>query len=308
LKEALKPNLVQSLEGTPAFVHGGPFANIAHGCNSVLATKMGLSLAEVVVTEAGFGADLGAEKFFDIKCRSAGLRPSAAAVVATLRALKHHGGVPKAGWGEPDRGALDRGLPNLLKHCEIVRGFGVPCVVAVNRFPGDTDEELGYLVDKLKGIGVPAAVADIWERGGDGGLEVAEKLLAAAEQPSRFRLLYDEEMQVKTKIGVIAQEIYGASGVVYAAEAESKIAQYEKLGLNRMPVCMAKTQYSLSDDGHLLGRPEGFTLTVRDLRVSAGAGFLVALTGSIMTMPGLPRRPAAEEMRVDPDGTAHGLS
>ena len=307
LKEALKPNLVQSLEGTPAFVHGGPFANIAHGCNSVLATRMGLALADVVVTEAGFGADLGAEKFFDIKCRSANLAPSAAVVVATLRALKHHGGAPKSAWSEPDRKTIDRGLPNLLKHTEIVRTFGVPCIVALNRFDGDTDEEIDYVIEKLESRGIPAAVADIWARGGEGGLALGEKVLAAADSPSRFRNLYDIGIHIKSKIGVIAHEVYGASTVVYTSEAEEKIARLEKLGLNRLPICMAKTQYSLSDNPSLFGRPGEFPITVRDLRVSAGAGFIVALTGSIMTMPGLPRHPAAEGIHVDPDGTVHGL-
>ena len=307
LKDALKPNLVQTIEGTPAFVHGGPFANIAHGCNSVIATKLGLHLAEYLVTEAGFGADLGAEKFFNIKCRSAGLTPSAAVVVASVRALKMHGGVPKDHLAEPDPAAVERGFPNLLKHCEIVRTFGVPLVVAVNRFPSDSEEELSAVLTLCEESRIPAALSEVHAKGGEGGIALAEMVLEASSRPSRFRFLYDEEMHIRSKIGVIASEIYGADRVVYTPEAEAQIRKLESLGLNRLPICMAKTQYSLSDNPALLGRPENFVITVRDLKVSAGAGFIVAYTGNVTTMPALPRHPAAENMDVDENGVVSGL-
>lgn len=307
LKDALKPNLVQTTEGTPAFVHGGPFANIAHGCNSVIATKLGLHLAEYLVTEAGFGADLGAEKFFNIKCRSAGLTPSAAVVVASVRALKMHGGVPKDHLAEPDPAAVERGFPNLLKHCEIVRTFGVPLVVAVNRFPSDSEEELSTVLTLCEESRIPAALSEVHAKGGEGGIALAEMVLEASSRPSRFRFLYDEEMHIRSKIGVIASEIYGADRVVYTPEAEAQIRKLESLGLNRLPICMAKTQYSLSDNPALLGRPENFVITVRDLKVSAGAGFIVAYTGNVTTMPALPRHPAAENMDVDENGVVSGL-
>ena len=307
LKDALKPNLVQTIEGTPAFVHGGPFANIAHGCNSVIATKLGLHLAEYLVTEAGFGADLGAEKFFNIKCRSAGLTPSAAVVVASVRALKMHGGVSKDRLAEPDPAAVERGFPNLLKHCEIVRTFGVPLVVAVNRFPSDSEEELSTVLTLCEESRIPAALSEVHAKGGEGGIALAEMVLEASSRPSRFRLLYDEEMHIRSKIGVIASEIYGADRVVYTPEAEAQIRKLESLGLNRLPICMAKTQYSLSDNPALLGRPENFVITVRDLKVSAGAGFIVAYTGNVTTMPALPRHPAAENMDVDENGVVSGL-
>lgn len=307
LKDALKPNLVQTIEGTPAFVHGGPFANIAHGCNSVIATKLGLHLAEYLVTEAGFGADLGAEKFFNIKCRSAGLTPSAAVVVASVRALKMHGGVPKDHLAEPDPAAVERGFPNLLKHCEIVRTFGVPLVVAVNRFPSDSEEELSTVLTLCEESRIPAALSEVHAKGGEGGIALAEMVLEASSRPSRFRFLYDEEMHIRSKIGVIASEIYGADRVVYTPEAEAQIRKLESLGLNRLPICMAKTQYSLSDNPALLGRPENFVITVRDLKVSAGAGFIVAYTGNVTTMPALPRHPAAENMDVDENGVVSGL-
>jgi formate--tetrahydrofolate ligase len=307
LKDALKPNLVQTIEGTPAFVHGGPFANIAHGCNSVIATKLGLHLAEYLVTEAGFGADLGAEKFFNIKCRSAGLTPSAAVVVASVRALKMHGGVPKDHLAEPDPAAVERGFPNLLKHCEIVRTFGVPLVVAVNRFPSDSEEELSTVLTLCEESRIPAALSEVHAKGGEGGIALAEMVLEASSKPSRFRFLYDEEMHIRSKIGVIASEIYGADRVVYTPEAEAQIRKLESLGLNRLPICMAKTQYSLSDNPALLGRPENFVITVRDLKVSAGAGFIVAYTGNVTTMPALPRHPAAENMDVDENGVVSGL-
>jgi formate--tetrahydrofolate ligase len=307
LREALKPNLVQCIEGTPAFVHGGPFANIAHGCNSVLATKMAMHLADYVVTEAGFGADLGAEKFFNIKCRSAGLSPAMAVVVASVRALKMHGGVPKERLGMPDVAAVELGMPNLLKHCEIVRTFGVPLVVAVNRFPGDTQEELDAVLTHCEKAGVRAAISDVHARGGEGGLALAEAVLDSLKKPARFRLLYDADMHIRSKIGVIASEIYGADRVVYTPEADAQIRRLEALELDRLPICVAKTQYSLSDNAALLGRPSNFVITVRDLKVSAGAGFIVAYTGNVTTMPALPRHPAAEGMDVDADGVVTGL-
>ena len=307
LKDAMNPNLVQTLEGTPAFVHGGPFGNIAHGCNSLIATQMALHLADYVITESGFGSDLGAEKFFDIKCRAGDLTPAAAIVVTTIRALKLHGGVPRSDLEKPDMLAVERGIGNLVKHCENMKTFGVPFVVCINQFPGDTFEEINYLLLRCDVLGLPAGVSNVWEKGSEGGTEVAEMVLQALEKPSHFRLLYDVRMHIKSKIGLIASEIYGAAGVVYTEEADKKIKQLEELGFGDLPICMAKTQYSLSDNQNLLGRPHGFYITVRDAKVSAGAGFIVASTGSIMTMPGLPKRPAAERIDVDATGRISGL-
>jgi formate--tetrahydrofolate ligase len=307
LKDAIKPNLVQTLEATPAFVHGGPFGNIAHGCNSITATKLALHLSDYVVTEAGFGSDLGAEKFFNIKCRAGGLVPEVAVVVATVRALKMHGGVPKSELDKPDMLAVERGLGNLVKHCENMRAFGLPFVVSINRFSKDTDEEINYLLLRCDVHGLPAAVSNVWENGGEGGIELAEMVLQALEKPSHFRMLYDTRMHVKSKIGLIAGEIYGAAGVVYTEEADKKIKQLEDLGFGDLPICMAKTQYSFSDNPNLLGRPHGFQITVKDAKVSAGAGFIVVYTGSIMTMPGLPKKPAAERIDIDENGVISGL-
>lgn len=306
-KDAIKPNLVQTLEGTPALIHGGPFANIAHGCNSVIATKLALKLADVVVTEAGFGADLGAEKFLDIKCRFAGIHPDAVVIVATVRALKMHGGLPKAELDRVDMAALERGLANLTKHIENVQKFGLPAVVAINAFPGDTGEELAFVEKKCAAMGAAVALSEVWAKGGAGGLELAEKVMAAVEQPSHFKFMYDVEQSIPEKIAAVAREIYGADGVDFTAAAGKQLAEIEALGLDKMPVCMAKTQYSLSDDPARLGRPEGFRITVKELRVSAGAGFIVALTGDILTMPGLPKKPAAENMDIDANGRITGL-
>jgi len=307
LKDAIKPNLVQTIEGTPAFVHGGPFGNIAHGCNSIIATKMGLGLADYIVTEAGFGSDLGAEKFFNIKCRAGGLVPDATVVVATIRALKMHGGVPKSELDKPDMLAVERGLGNLIKHCENMRVFGLPFVVCINKFPTDTIEEIDYLQLRCDVHGLPVAVSNVWEEGGKGGVGLAEMVLQALDKPSHFRMLYDARMHIKSKIGLVASEIYGAAGVVYTEEADKKIRQLEELELGDLPICMAKTQYSLSDNPNLLGRPHGFQITVKDVKASAGAGFIVAFTGSIMTMPGLPKRPAAERIDIDANGKISGL-
>lgn len=308
LKDALAPNLVQTLEGTPAFVHGGPFGNIAHGCNSVLATRAGLALGDLVVTEAGFGSDLGMEKFFDIKCRSAGLDPVAAVMVATVRALKLHGGVPLAELGREDPEAVRRGLPNLEKHIENVRKFGVPPVVAVNRFGSDTDAEIKVIAEYCRGAGVPVAVADVHARGGAGGLDLADLVIdAVAGGAAEFEPLYGLELGLAEKVEVIAREIYGADGVDYTTQARRQLERLEELGFGKLPICVAKTQYSFSDDPKLLGRPEGFRITVREATVSAGAGFVVVKTGEIMTMPGLPRVPAALGMRVGEDGTTVGL-
>ena len=307
LKDALKPNLVQTLENTPALMHGGPFANIAHGCNSVRATRLALKLADYTITEAGFGSDLGAEKFFDIKCRYAGLAPSAVVLVATMRALKYNGGVPKAQTGEPNVEALKRGLPNLAKHVENMQKYGVPVVVAINRFLTDSDEEVKLLSDFCAQTGCRFALSEVFAKGGEGGVELAKAVVEACEQPSQFRLLYDIDLPVKEKIAEIATEIYGADGVNYTAAAEKRLAEIEALGKAGLPVCMAKTQYSLSDDPSRLGRPAGFTITVKDLRLSAGAGFIVALTGDIMTMPGLPKGPAAHQIDVDAAGQISGL-
>lgn len=309
LKEALKPNLVQTLEGNPAFVHGGPFANIAHGCNSIIATKMALKLNDYVVTEAGFGADLGAEKFFDIKCRKAGLVPDAVVIVATVRALKHHGGAARDRLGEEDLEALKKGMPNLLKHVEnVTQKFGLPAVVAINRFPSDSERELDLIREQCAAYGVDVALSEVWGKGGKGGEALAQKVLAAIEKgQNQFRLLYRDEDDIMEKIRKIAVEIYGAKGVVYSAQASQGIKQAGELGLSNLPVCMAKTQYSLSDNPKLLARPENFEITVREVRISAGAGFIVAITGDIMTMPGLPKVPAAESIDVDSSGRISGL-
>ena len=307
-KDAIKPNLVQTLEGTPAFIHGGPFANIAHGCNSVMATKYALKLADYVVTEAGFGADLGAEKFLDIKCRFAGFKPDAVVIVATVRALKMHGGLPKAELEKVDMAALEKGLANLTKHIESIHAFGLPVVVAVNAFPTDTPEELAFVEEKCTALGAEVALSEVWAKGGEGGLALAEKVAAAAEKPSDFHFIYDTAQSIPEKITAITRTIYGGEGVDFTPAAQKQLAEIEALGLDKMPVCMAKTQYSLSDDAAKLGRPEGFRITVRELRVSAGAGFIVALTGNILTMPGLPKHPAAENMDIDESGKITGLT
>jgi formate--tetrahydrofolate ligase len=308
LKDAMLPNLVQTLEGGPVLVHGGPFGNIAHGCNSIVATKLGLALGDIVLTEAGFGADLGAEKFFDIKCRFGGLKPEAAIIVATVRALKMHGGVKKDALSTPDLAALQRGMVNLEAHVKNVQKFGVPVVVALNRFLSDSKEELDAVIAATKTWGARAALSDVWARGGDGGLEVGRELLAALDEgKADFKPLYDVTLPIKKKIEIIATEIYGADGVNFSATAEKAIAQCEEMGMGQTPVCMAKTQYSLSDDATKLGRPKGFRINVRDVYPSAGAGFVVALAGEIMTMPGLSKTPSAEAIRVHPDGRIEGL-
>lgn len=307
LKDAIKPNLVQTLENTPALMHGGPFANIAHGCNSVRATKLALKLADYTITEAGFGSDLGAEKFMDIKCRYAGIFPSAVVLVATTRALKYNGGVPKAETASPNVAALKSGLVNLAAHVENMQKFGVPVVVAINRFLTDTDEELAVLSDYCAKSGCHFAVSEVFAHGGEGGADLARAVVEACEQPSSFHPLYDTALPVKEKLDIIAKSIYGAAGVSYSAAAEKMIVEIEKLGKSELPVCVAKTQYSLSDDPAKLGRPTGFTINVKDIRLSAGAGFIVALTGDIMTMPGLPKTPAAHQIDVDRDGHISGL-
>ncbi|MCG0274619.1 MAG: formate--tetrahydrofolate ligase [Thermosediminibacteraceae bacterium] len=309
LKDAFKPNLVQTLEGTPAFVHGGPFANIAHGCNSIIATKMAMKLADYVVTEAGFGADLGAEKFLDIKCRFAGIRPDAVVIVATVRALKYNGGVPKDRLNEENLEALRKGLPNLLKHVEnITQKFGLPAVVAINRFPTDTQAELDLIKEECKALGVNAVLSEVWAKGGEGGIDLAKEVLRVIDEgKNNYKPLYPLEMGIAEKIEIIAKEIYGADGVEFTAAAKRDIETIESIGYRNVPVCIAKTQYSLSDNPALLGRPTGFKITVRNVRISAGAGFAVALTGEIMTMPGLPKRPAAENIDVDANGRITGL-
>ena len=308
LKDALKPNLVQTLEHTPAFVHGGPFANIAHGCNSVMATRMAMKMADYVVTEAGFGADLGAEKFLDIKCRMADIKPSAVVVVATVRALKHHGGVAKADLGQENLEALEKGLPNLLQHVEnITKVFGLPAVVAINRFPTDTEAELALVEEKCRELGVNVALSEVWGKGGEGGIALAEEVVRLCEEPNDFRFAYDLELSIEEKIKAIAQKIYRADDVIITPPAMKQLRHLEQLGFGDLPICMAKTQYSFSDDQNLLGAPRGFTMTVRNLKVSAGAGFIVARTGNIMTMPGLPKRPAAENIDVDETGKITGL-
>ncbi len=308
LKDALKPNLVQTLEGTPAFIHGGPFANIAHGCNSVMATRMAMRLGDYAVTEAGFGADLGAEKFLDIKCRLAGLKPSAVVVVATVRALKNHGGVAKADLGQENLAALEKGLPNLLQHVgNITKVYGLPCVVAINAFPTDTPAELKLVEDKCRELGVNVALSEVWAKGGQGGQALAQEVLRLCQQESDFRFAYDLQDSIEKKLTDISQRIYHADGVVLTPAARKQMAELEALGYGGLPICMAKTQYSFSDDASLLGAPRNFTITVRNLKVSAGAGFLVALTGDIMTMPGLPKVPAAEKIDVDENGRITGL-
>ncbi|WP_173298168.1 formate--tetrahydrofolate ligase [Thermanaeromonas sp. C210] len=308
MKDAIKPNLVQTLENTPAFVHGGPFANIAHGCNSITATKTALKLADYVVTEAGFGADLGAEKFFDVKCRYGGLKPDVAVIVATVRALKMHGGVPKSDLAQENLAALEAGFANLEKHIENVGKFGVPAVVAINAFPTDTERELNLLYDLCTRAGAEVALSEVWAKGGAGGIELAQKVLKTIEtKPSNFRFLYELDLPIKDKIHKIATEIYGADGVNYTAEAEKAIANFTAIGYGNLPVVMAKTQYSLSDDMTKLGRPRNFSITVREVRLSAGAGFIVPITGAIMTMPGLPKRPAACNIDIDANGVITGL-
>jgi len=308
LKDAIKPNLVQTLEGTPALIHGGPFANIAHGCNSVMATRMALKLSDYTVTEAGFAADLGAEKFMDIKCRMAGLAPSAIVIVATVRALKYHGGVPKAELNHENLEALERGLPNLLQHVSNVKNvFGVPCVVAVNAFPTDTKAELDMVEEKCRALGVNVALSEVWAKGGEGGRALAEEVVRLCEQPNHFAFAYDVNDSIENKLNAICTKIYHADGVALTDNAKKQLRQITELGFDKLPICMAKTQYSFSDDPALLGAPKGFTVTVRNLKVCAGAGFLVALTGDIMTMPGLPRVPAAEKIDVDENGVISGL-
>ena len=315
LKDALKPNLVQTLEGTPAFVHGGPFANIAHGCNSIMATRMAMALGDYCVTEAGFGADLGAEKFLDIKCRLAGLKPDAVVVVATVRALKNHGGVAKADLNEENLEALEAGLPNLLQHVEnITNVYNLPCVVAINAFPTDTKAELDLVEAKCRELGVNVALSEVWARGGEGGLALADEVVALCENGDEagrsadtFTFSYEDDLSIAEKIEAIAKRVYHADGVVFEPAAQKEIAQLEALGFGEMPVCMAKTQYSFSDDATKLGAPRDFTITVRQVKVSAGAGFIVALTGSIMTMPGLGKAPAAHKIDVMEDGTITGL-
>ena len=308
LKDALKPNLVQTLEHTPALIHGGPFANIAHGCNSVTATRMALKLGDYAITEAGFGADLGAEKFLDIKCRMAGLKPDAVVLVVTVRALKHHGGAAKADLGREDLAALERGLPNLLQHVDNIKNvFGLPCVVAVNAFPTDTAAELRLVEDKCRELGVRVALSEVWAKGGEGGRALAEEVVRLCGQPSDFRYSYDLDGSIEDKLEAICRRVYRADGVALTPAAKKQAQRLTELGFGRLPICMAKTQYSFSDDPALLGAPRGFTVTVRNLKVSAGAGFLVALTGDIMTMPGLPKVPAAEKIDVDEDGRISGL-
>ena len=309
LKDALKPNLVQTLEGTPAFVHGGPFANIAHGCNSVMATRMAMHLSDYTITEAGFGADLGAEKFLDIKCRLADLKPDAVVIVATIRALKYNGGVPKAELGSENLEALEKGLPNLLKHVEnITQVYGLPAVVAINKFVADTDAEVKLVTDKCNELGVNVCLSEVWEHGGKGGVELAKEVVELCENAeNNFTFSYDANDSIKDKINAIATKIYGADGVNYTTQAEKEIAELTKNGFDKMPICMAKTQYSPSDDQTKLGRPTGFTITVRNLTVSAGAGFVVALTGDILKMPGLPKAPAALRIDCDDDGRITGL-
>ena len=308
LKDALKPNLVQTLEHTPAFVHGGPFANIAHGCNSVTATKIALKLGDYAITEAGFGADLGAEKFLDIKCRMAGLHPSCVVLVATARALKYNGGVPKAETSKENLEALEKGLPNLLQHVEnITKVYKLPCVVAINRFPTDTEAELKLIETKCKELGVNVALSEVWGKGGEGGIELAKEVVRLCEEPNDFTFSYELDLPIKDKIEAIVKKIYHGDGVNFTANAEKQIKTLTELGYDKLPICMAKTQYSFSDDQTKLGAPRGFTVTVRNVKVSAGAGFLVALTGEIMTMPGLPKVPAAERIDVDETGKISGL-
>ena len=308
LKDALKPNLVQTLEGTPAFIHGGPFANIAHGCNSIMATRMALKLGDYVVTEAGFAADLGAEKFLDIKCRMAGLTPAAVVVVATVRALKYHGGVPKAELNQENLEALEKGLPNLLQHVSNIKNvYGLPCVVAINAFPTDTKAELDLVEAKCRELGVNVALSEVWAKGGEGGRALAQEVVRLCEEENHFQYAYDTQLPIEEKLEAIVKKIYHGDGVVLTPAAKKQVKQLTDLGFGDLPICMAKTQYSFSDDPALLGAPKGFTVTVRNVKVSAGAGFLVALTGDIMTMPGLPKVPAAEKIDVDENGRITGL-
>lgn len=308
LKDALKPNLVQTIEGTPAFIHGGPFANIAHGCNSVTATKMAMKLADYTVTEAGFAADLGAEKFFDIKCRIAGLKPDAVVIVATVRALKYHGGVAKNDLNEENLDALTKGLPNLLQHVSNIKDvFGLPCVVAINAFPTDTEEELALVEEKCRQMGVNAVLSEVWAKGGEGGAALAEEVVRLCQIPGDFRQSYDLSLSIEEKLNAICKSVYHADGAVLTDNAKKQAKKLKDLGFGNLPICVARTQYSFSDDPSKLGAPSGFAVTVRNLKVSAGAGFIVALTGDIMTMPGLPKVPAAEKIDVDSDGRITGL-
>ena len=308
LKDAIKPNLVQTLEGTPALVHGGPFANIAHGCNSVIATKMAMKLGDYAITEAGFGADLGAEKFLDIKCRQAGLNPDAVVIVATVRALKMHGGVAKTELGSENLEALEAGIPNLLRHVSNIKNvYKLPCVVAVNRFPTDTDAEIELVIEKCKALGVNVVLSTVWANGGEGGKDLAEEVVRLCEEPNDFSFSYELDESIEDKILHIVQRVYGGKDVTFAPAAKKELAKLTALGYDKLPVCMAKTQYSFSDDATKLGAPEGFTVTVRNVKISAGAGFIVALTGDIMTMPGLPKSPAAERIDVDENGKITGL-
>ena len=308
LKDALKPNLVQTLEHTPAFIHGGPFANIAHGCNSVMATKMALKLGDIVITEAGFAADLGAEKFVDIKCRKAGLRPDAAVVVATVRALKYHGGVAKADLNNENLEALEKGIPNLLQHVEnVTQNYGLPCVVAINRFPTDTEAELQLVREKCKELGVNVALSEVWGKGSEGGIELAEEVLRLVEGENNFHFVYEDELSIQQKVETIAEKIYRADGVEFTAAAKKQLATIEGLGFGALPVCMAKTQFSFSDDASLLGAPRGFKISIKDVKVCAGAGFVIVKTGDIMTLPGLPKVPSAEKIDIDENGVITGL-
>ncbi len=308
LKDAIKPNLVQTLEHTLAIIHGGPFANIAHGCNSVKATKMAMALSDIAITEAGFGSDLGAEKFFDIKCRKAGLEPDCVVLVATVRALKYNGGVEKADLNEPNLEAVKNGFCNLEKHIENLHKFGVPVVVTLNNFVSDTEDEVNYIKARCEELGADFAISKVWEKGGDGGIELANKVLEVIDRnESNFKFLYDEKDSIEAKIETIAKEIYGASGIVIDAKAKKEIKRLEELGFDKMPICIAKTQYSLSDNPSLLGRPSDFKINVKEVRVSAGAGFIVVLTGNVMVMPGLPKKPSAENIDIDKDGNITGL-
>ena len=308
LKDAMKPNLVQTLEGTPAFIHGGPFANIAHGCNSVMATRMALKVSDYTVTEGGFAADLGAEKFIDIKCRKAGLKPSAVVIVATVRALKYHGGVPKAELNGENLEALEKGLPNLLQHVDNVKNvYGLPCVVAINAFPTDTKAELDLVEKKCSELGVNVALSEVWAKGGEGGKALAEEVVRLCEQPNQFSFVYEDGASIEEKLNTIVTRVYHGDRVVLTANAKKQAKQLTDLGFGNLPICMAKTQYSFSDDASLLGAPKGFEVTVRNLKVCAGAGFIVALTGDIMTMPGLPKVPAAERIDIDENGVISGL-
>ncbi|MBE6743957.1 MAG: formate--tetrahydrofolate ligase [Ruminococcaceae bacterium] len=308
LKDAIKPNLVQTLEGTPAFIHGGPFANIAHGCNSLMATRMALKLSDYAVTEAGFGADLGAEKFLDIKCRMAGIAPSAVVIVATARALKHHGGVAKPDLNNENLEALEKGMPNLLRHVEnVTKVYGLPCVVAINRFPTDTEAELTLIRSKCKELGVEVALSEVWAKGGAGAVELAEEVVRLCEAPNNFSYVYDAELSIKEKLNAIVQRVYHGSRAVLTGPAVKQAQQLEQLGFGNLSICMAKTQYSFTDDAKSLGAPEGFEIAVKNLKVSAGAGFIVALTGDVMTMPGLPKKPSSENIDVDENGRISGL-